>query len=696
MENLFLTILSISLTTSVVIVVLILLGSLINKRYVAKWKYVLWIALALRLLSPINYTIPDSDFQIMLPDEVGSMTVSDIIEIKDKVVTAQPADSGMMEPQSAEPQIMMPLPEEPDIHETLKPSLSLMQALAYLWAVGALCLVTWQLTGYFYCKCRILKRGKSAENVMLLEQLCELCRELGIRKDVNLLIYEKASSPMIIGFRHPILVLPGDEYTLQESYYILKHELIHLKRHDVLVKFLLMLARDIHWFNPIVYLMQKEAVVDMELACDEAVVSGTSSRQREAYSETLMSMLHGAGRRGPMLSTQFSGSVRIMKMRFRNILTRANKKNGGILFSFILIMTIMLGTMVGCSMEKPVIELSKKEASGQNTVEGVLLNLSVGANEMLGLSAREEDILRLSAEKINDSSDMAAVTGDIRERNDTAVLTVMREGVPEEISATLYKGEGYSFYLTDDEWDNFLPDEWIIGPNGQAYASFSIRSYAGLSKNRYEEIMTAKGYVKENGVLWWQLYDNIYGSILYETENDVWEFSFTYMMGKAEEGWASVMRAMADTFVVEAGYDVGEHTEKAVIPEGEHLQLYEDTYADLRIRHWWAGDLEKSKDYYVYNELTISNITDTSFEFAVIWRNPETEETGIIIPPGTAYFNEDMISATYTGEDYTLTFDFSSMYNPLPVVLYIRIWGMEELKGFLFYDYNAPGYEPRI
>ena len=386
MENLFLSVHSISLTTSVIIIALIVLGSLINKRYVAKWKYGLWIALALRLLVPVNYTVPDSDFQITVPDEMGSLTVSDIFETEGEVVTAQPADSGMMEPQSAL-QTMMPQPVEPDIQQKARFSVSLMQALAYLWAVGAICLLIWQLAGYCYCKRRISKRGKQAENLMLSEQLCELCEELGIRKDVTLLIYENAFSPMIIGFWRPILVLPRDEYTPQESYYILKHELIHLKRHDVLVKFLLMLARDIHWFNPIVYLMQREAVVDMELACDEAVVRGGSYDQREAYTETLMSLLHGRQRRGPMLSTQFSGGVRIMKKRFQNILSKANKKNGVVLFAFIFIVTIIIGTLVGCSVEQPIPEALGGEITGQNMAGGALLNMSVGAERLLSLGA---------------------------------------------------------------------------------------------------------------------------------------------------------------------------------------------------------------------------------------------------------------------------------------------------------------------
>ena len=694
MENLFLTILSISLTTSVIIIALILLGSLLNKRYVAKWKYALWIALALRLLLPVNYTIPNSDFQITVPEEVGNLTVSDIFETQYELVGEQddeaPVDKARVtQSDDMEQQTMLQQPEEAGIQKKAQSSFSLLQALSYLWAAVAVCALLWQLTGFFYYKRKIIKNGKPIESSILTEQLRELSKELGIRKKVTLLVYENASSPMIIGFWRPILVLPEEEYTSQESFYILRHELIHLRRHDVFIKFLLMLARDLHWFNPVVYLMQKEAAVDMELACDEAVVRGASFDQREAYTETLMAMLHGTGRKGPLLSTQFSGSVGIMKKRFRNILSKANKKNGVVLFSLILAMTMVIGTMVGCSMEQPLQETSD-EINRRNTVDGELRNLSAGAGEMLNLSAVSSAMSNLSTKKTNGASDMTVVTKAQGSRADSTVLNVMIEGLPEEMPATLYQGEGYSFYLTDGDWDNFVSDAWQVEKNHQIH--FFIGNYAGLKKSQVERILTAQGYVVENGELWMQEYDMIYRTICYETANDVWTVNFVYPWGELEEGWLPVMRAMADTFVVEPGYDVGAHTQKARMPEGEKLQLYEVTYTDETRRNWYVHDPE-FKGSYVYDEITISDITDTTFDFTVTRRDFETDETEIIIPLSTAYINEDQISATYTGEDYTLTFDFSYKGNPLPTVLFIKVWGMDSLEGILFYNNNIPGYE---
>ena len=376
MDNLFLTVLSISLTTSVVIVAVIMLGTLINRRYMARWKYMLWIVLALRLLIPFNCKLTDSPFQIQIPAEVGNMEVSDVLGLESPILEEneeqftgpQTAEDPYTKPETSEalntkPEIQDSESVKPDIPQESKFSITLLQALSYLWATGTVCLLLWQLTGFYFYKRRILKRGKIVENPILLAQLRDLSQELGIRKNITFLIYDKADSPMVIGFWHPVLVLPKEEYTQEESFYILRHELIHLRRHDVYVKFLLLLARDFHWFNPVIYLMHREAVVDMELACDEAVVRGRSYDQREAYTETLMSTLSSKQHKGPSLSTQFSGGKRVMKKRFKNILTKVNKKNGVILFAVILILTVTMGALTSLVVEATTTDGAENESN---------------------------------------------------------------------------------------------------------------------------------------------------------------------------------------------------------------------------------------------------------------------------------------------------------------------------------------------
>ena len=520
MENLFLTMLNISLTTSVVIIAVILLGSLINKHYVAKWKYCLWIVLALRLLIPFNYKLSDIQFQIQIPAKAGNMEVSDILgagylDEEKEFVGLQAGAVLYTNPQIAD----MPT-VEPDSRGKLQ-SVTLLQALGYLWAAGAICLLLWQLTSFFCYKRRILKRGRVVEDPILLVQLQELSKELGIRKKITFMIYEKADSPMVVGFWNPILVIPSEEYGLNESFYILRHELIHLRRNDVFVKFLLLLARDFHWFNPVAYLMHREAMIDMELACDEAVVRGSSLVQKEAYTETLMSTLNRRQYKASLLSTQFSGGKRVMKKRFQNILTKVKKKNGIILFALITFLTVTVGMLTSLVVEATTVD-------------------------------KVEEVPDLSA-TISEDEDIN--TGTTREP--TTVLTLIKEGMEEEVPATLYIGNGYSFYLIDDQWVMTEPGSWYAQDNESV--RFWIDKYEGLNLNQVEEMLAEQGYSLGEGESSGRLYkyeedtDTVNRVFCYETENDVWTMNSVHSL-EGGEGWAVNIRAMFQTFAVTGEY----------------------------------------------------------------------------------------------------------------------------------------------
>ena len=525
MDNLFLTVLSISLTTSVVIITVIMLGTLINKRYMAKWKYLLWIVLALRLLIPFNFKLSDLQFQIQIPAEVGSMEMSDILGLESPI-----SEEHFTEPLTADsPAIKAETQNESQF------SFTLLHVLGCVWIIGAIGLLLWQLTVFFCYKRGILRRGKRVRNPVLLAQLRGLCREFGIRKKITFIIYKKADSPMVVGFWHPVLVLPKEGYTQEESYYILRHELIHLKRHDVLVKLLLLFARDFHWFNPVIHLMHREAVLDMELACDEAVVRDSSYDQREAYTETLMSTLSSQQHKGPLLSTQFSCGKRVMKKRFKNILTKVKKKNGIFLFAVILILTVTVGTLTTLVVEASTID---------GVEEGNISDLNVTE---VNVVSDENDV-----PDENDVSDEGDVSHE-NTRESTTTLTLIKEGMEEEEQATLYIGEGYSFYLIDDQWVMTEPGSWYAKSNENV--RFWIDRYEGLNLNQVEEMLTEQGYSVEGEDSSGRLYkyeentDVVNRVLCYETESGVWTMNYVHSL-EGGEGWAVNIRAMFSTFVV--------------------------------------------------------------------------------------------------------------------------------------------------
>ena len=79
---------------------------------------------------------------------------------------------------------------------------------------------------------------------------------------------------MVIGVLRPRLLLPEEGYDARSLAFILRHELTHCRRHDLWYQLALLLANAVHWFNPLIWLMVRQAQGDMELTCDDAVVAG--------------------------------------------------------------------------------------------------------------------------------------------------------------------------------------------------------------------------------------------------------------------------------------------------------------------------------------------------------------------------------------------------------------------------------------
>ncbi len=132
---------------------------------------------------------------------------------------------------------------------------------------------------------------------------------------------------------------------MQELRYILRHELCHLKRRDMLLKLVLLAANAMHWFNPVVYLMLRQADEDIELACDSAATDGLELPERAAYSRTLLAAVQSSVRALPA-TTCFGGTVERLKRRITNVLG-AQKKRGLGVVALVLALTLTAGCAVG-------------------------------------------------------------------------------------------------------------------------------------------------------------------------------------------------------------------------------------------------------------------------------------------------------------------------------------------------------------
>ena len=110
---------------------------------------------------------------------------------------------------------------------------------------------------------------------------------------IPLFYSDQITSPVAFGILHYSIVLPkkmldGD---LSGQDYILLHECMHIRHRDNLRKMLAFLCVCIHWFSPFVWIWLFTFYRDLELACDEAVLSYLGSETRESYALTLIAFM---------------------------------------------------------------------------------------------------------------------------------------------------------------------------------------------------------------------------------------------------------------------------------------------------------------------------------------------------------------------------------------------------------------------
>ena len=130
----------------------------------------------------------------------------------------------------------------------------------------------------------------------------------------NIYISDKIKTPAVYGIIKPKIILPI-EYQERELNYILMHEKAHIKRKDNLVRLLAFIIVCLHWFNPFAWLLLKLLYSDIELACDESVLSNCDETERKEYAYTLLS----TSEKTNVFAASFGGSK--IRIRIENILS---------------------------------------------------------------------------------------------------------------------------------------------------------------------------------------------------------------------------------------------------------------------------------------------------------------------------------------------------------------------------------------
>lgn len=329
-EKLLNNLMQIGLTVSLAALVPLILRRLMKKRYPARMVCVVWAILALRLLVPVQLTLPQAPVQVMPRTNYVVQSNQTAFRQAGLPVAQNPARwvTGT--------QAQMLSAADTGTVKTV----DITDILLTLWLAGVISCILWQGIGYYRLIRSLKGKSRSVERADLHTILQEQCADLVIDREIPLRVSAAADCPMLAGFIHPTLYLPDEHISRTDAAFIFRHELTHYKHGDLWLKLLLLAARCLHWFNPLVHLIARFAQEDIEAACDDAVVRGHDGAYRRAYGETILRSAIAQAQKRKALVSCFGDDKKTLMRRFEGLFDKSVKKRG-------VALVVMIALLVG-------------------------------------------------------------------------------------------------------------------------------------------------------------------------------------------------------------------------------------------------------------------------------------------------------------------------------------------------------------
>lgn len=161
------------------------------------------------------------------------------------------------------------------------------------------------------------------------------------RTEVSFYANPYITTPVTLGLFSPHIILPASLADGKDSQMIIAHEMVHVRNHDNLVKFLWLLAMLLHWYNPVIYVLYWEICKVCEQVCDASVTQGMSKQELKQYQSLIIEMSQKKTHKDTLLASSFSSRFRIIKERII-VMNRTTISSKKINFITSLVMAVVI------------------------------------------------------------------------------------------------------------------------------------------------------------------------------------------------------------------------------------------------------------------------------------------------------------------------------------------------------------------
>ena len=364
MAEFALHILKLNIISAVVIFLVLGLSVLLKNRFTARWKYVVWLAVAMSLLVParlpsnfslINFKVPGTESsgnekitakRIISADADSANVNSSKVNSED----SSTADSKMQDTAVTGKAFTGAVLKDEVQSDSASASLSgrhivplAAKIFMIVWLAGAVIKLLAEICAYCFSMRSLKRMSLPVNDLMKWKMYRDVCEQKGIRRRPELMQNAGLSTPLLAGLFRTKLYLPAVGYSAEELKLVYHHELTHYLHRDLWYKMLLRICASVYWFNPVLLFMLWEADKDIENLCDAEVVRVCSRAERKLYRKLLLRTV-AIDDQVPYVTASLNDSSMVFKDRILYMLNM-KKLRKNVLPGVILAMVLVGGNL---------------------------------------------------------------------------------------------------------------------------------------------------------------------------------------------------------------------------------------------------------------------------------------------------------------------------------------------------------------
>lgn len=232
---------------------------------------------------------------------------------------------------------------------------NIIKFILFLWILAMIYFSFKNIAHYIRLK-KIFSIGTSDPDPLMIQLFSKIKMQYNIKPHIIIKKSRYISTPITFGFLKPIIMIPEIPMTEIELNMAISHELIHIKHHDIKIKFLCLLVMILHWFNPLCYFLCSEFNNVSEFFCDESVALNLSSNQKKIYGNLLLRLSDYKSFEKHIFILPLTKSNHILKERIVRLLQTKQYCKKHVFCSFVLLLFFgILGTSTAYATKVQII-----------------------------------------------------------------------------------------------------------------------------------------------------------------------------------------------------------------------------------------------------------------------------------------------------------------------------------------------------